>query len=647
MESAWREQTKAILPPLPPLQKFKPKMGLPILSNYRRKPSATFWTAWPKRTFEQALPSRSWVCGDKLKALALEYQYTDWARLERVCERLGPGATIGCTGRGRLQTIGTNASSAYFYGDRVCDALAEMIADGIMVGPLDEEEIPWKDITISPIMVRLKPTGKARLIINLSSPRNEEGPTCINDGIKIDDFPAKMSSTAKFVISLHKVGRKGLICKSDWNQAYKHQFVREEDLKLQFVKFMGKYFCELALVFGASSSPGIYTDLALVPLHIAIKKSGISKDHVGMHLDDVVAVGDSNSDMIWKFDKAYREVAEAVGISLADRKDADKSFAPTTKGQVLGVDYDTEAWTWTIRQDKLIRIMHMIKEALDSDVISIGHMKSLVGKIVYIRFLVPGGKFRMGYLTKAVAWGSKKADNSVETRLSAQCKEHLYWWYIMLPIHAKESPIVSPVLELSPLAISAYTDAAGGSWKFGHGLGGIIPPREWFYVPWPRWLNEGKPNSDGVKFDRKLCVLEMLGPLVALTIKPNMIRNKDMEVFVDNSGAVNIFAKGYSSGCVYSYTVAMAINEVAEALNCNIVLTKVGRCSDVNTVIADAISKADWETLDRLMGDRNIDPCRVPRSLLKWINDPKEDLSLGKKILKEMAMSTMVLGYNC
>ena len=101
-----------------------------------------------------------------------------------------------------MQTIGTNASSAYIYGDRVCDALAEMIADGIMVGPLDEEEIPWKDISVSPIMVRLKPTGKARLIINLSSPKNEEGPTCINDGIDIADFPAEMSSTAKFVLSL-------------------------------------------------------------------------------------------------------------------------------------------------------------------------------------------------------------------------------------------------------------------------------------------------------------------------------------------------------------------------------------------------------------------------------------------------------------
>ena len=38
---------------------------------------------------------------------------------------------------------------------------------------------------------------------------------------------------------------------------------REEELKLKFVKFMGKYFCELALVFGAGTGPGIYSYLAL------------------------------------------------------------------------------------------------------------------------------------------------------------------------------------------------------------------------------------------------------------------------------------------------------------------------------------------------------------------------------------------------
>ena len=114
-------------------------------------------------------------------------------------------------------------------------------------------------------------------------------------------------------------------------------------------------------------------------------------------------------------------------------------------------------------------------------------------------------------------------------------------------------------------------------------------------------------GNQTLKFDRKLCVLEMLRPLVILTIRPNMVRNKDMEVFVDNSGAVNIYAKGYSSTCLYSYTVAMAINEVAKGLNCNIQLTKVARWSD-------AISKADVGTMHSLMPGLNDAPCWVPRT---------------------------------
>ena len=139
----------------------------------------------------------------------------------------------------------------------MADSMAELIKDGLVVGPLDEEEIPFDDITVSAILVRLKLNGKARMIVNLSGPDNEEGPGSVNSGINVEEFPAKMSSTAKLVESLLRVGRNALIYKSDWNSAYKHQFTRVEDLKLQFVQFLGKFFCELALVFGAISSPGI------------------------------------------------------------------------------------------------------------------------------------------------------------------------------------------------------------------------------------------------------------------------------------------------------------------------------------------------------------------------------------------------------
>ena len=640
------DQARKLGPDIPPLKEFKPKMGLPKLADYRKVPPATFWNAWPKRTFEQAALAKSWVSSSKLKELAVGYGYTDWARLERVVQRLDQGADIGCKGRARLPTVSSNAKSAHIYGDRVADSLAKLIMDGLVVGPLDEEEIPWDDITVSAIMVRLKPNGNARIIVNLSAPDNEMGPGSVNCGINVEEFPAKMSSTTKFVESLFRVGRNALITKSDWNSAYKHQFTRVEDLKLQFVKFLGKYFCELALVFGAISSPGIYDDLAKIVLAIALLKSGMSPLLVSQHLDDVVAVGPNNTSAIWDFDRAYREVCQYVGVSLADRSDKDKSFAPSHEGMVLGVWYDTKDFTWSIRNDKLSRILADIRGAIDGE-ITLGQMMSIRGKILNVGMLVPGGKFRLGYVIMA-ANAPPSADKSTVLHLSANCREQLYWWWLMLQVCSGKSQITRPDMPLSPFAIPAYTDAAGGTLqKLGHGVGGILADDVWFYIPWPRWLNAGKENSDGVRFDRKLCVLEMLGPLAVLIAEPDRVRNKHLEVFVDNQGAVSIYAKGYTTSCVYSYTVVLAIHEIAAALNCNLVVTKITRCSNVEAVIADCLSKADFKKFYELMPNRKVSPARIPIALLQWIDDPSEDTKLGQKMLKEMAKYTMLLGYNC
>ena len=640
------EQTKKPTPELPPLKEFKPKLGLPKLLSYKIIPKANYWKSWPKKTFEQVLPSKSWVSSEKLRELACKYNLTDWARLERVVERLEYGADIGCHGRGRLPTMSGNAPTTFEYGERVADSLAEWIQDGIMVGPLDEEEIPWEDITVSGMMVRLKPNGKARIIVNLSAPKNEEGPGSVNCGINVEDFPARMSSTAKFVKALFRVGRNAFISKSDWNSAYKHQFVAEKDLKLQFVKFLGKFFCELALVFGAISSPGIYDDLAKVVLMLALKRSKLSPALVCQHLDDVVAVGPPNTSAVWEFDRAYREVSAYVGVSLADREDKDKSFAPCQAGLVLGVWYDTKDFTWSLRSDKLNVLLHNLKDAIDAELVTLEKMMSISGKIINVRLLVPGGKFRLGYILMAAHNGPTK-DKSWEMRLSANCREQLYWWFIKLQVCSGRTPISRPGTILSPFALKGFTDAAGGSvQKVGHGVGGILDDI-WFYIPWPQWLNAGKGNADGVKFDRKLSVLEMLGPLGTLVSAPNRLRNKHVEAFVDNQGAVSIYNKGYTTSCVYCYTVAMAIHEVSEALNCNLVMTKVGRCSSKETVIADCLSKADFKKFYELMPERKPSPARIPAALLRWINNPVEDTKLGHKILKEMAQYTMVLGYNC
>ena len=83
-----------------------------------------------------------------------------------------------------------NAASAYETGPEVTDAIAGWIEDRYAYGPVGEEEVP-AGAKISGIMVKKKPNGAARVILNLSAPKG----LAVNDGINSDEFPAVMSST--------------------------------------------------------------------------------------------------------------------------------------------------------------------------------------------------------------------------------------------------------------------------------------------------------------------------------------------------------------------------------------------------------------------------------------------------------------------
>ena len=62
--------------------------------------------------------------------------------------------------------------------------------------------------------------------------------------------------------------------------------------------------------------------------------------------------------------------------------------------------------------------------------------------------------------------------------------------------------------------------------------------------------------------------------------------------------------------------------------------------------IADLLSKAAFKGFYDLCPERNTEPAWIPRELLLWIEDPKEDMKLGKKIMVEMAKYTKLLSYN-
>ena len=101
-----------------------------------------------------------------------------------------------------------------------------------------------------------------------------------------------MSSVRKFVKCLVQTGVNSYIIKADWESAYKHVAVREEDIPLQFIQWGGRYFAELKLVFGTISSPGIYDDLAKVVFWIARMRVSYPARLTQQHLDDTFGCGD-------------------------------------------------------------------------------------------------------------------------------------------------------------------------------------------------------------------------------------------------------------------------------------------------------------------------------------------------------------------
>ena len=121
--------------------------------------------------------------------------------------------------------------------------------------------------------------------------------------------------------------------------------VHPDDVCMQGFAWLGKIFFETSLVFGSSSSPGLYDRIAKVVLFIAKRQSQFPSHLVIQHLDDVCACSPEGSDMVDKFYQTYRQVCEELNIKLADASDPDKAFSPRTDGQVLGVNYDSTDMT--------------------------------------------------------------------------------------------------------------------------------------------------------------------------------------------------------------------------------------------------------------------------------------------------------------
>ena len=164
---------------------FESKYGLSKLSDYSVRPPPTFWDDVRRVDWEDVADLEQGINWRKLDVLARKYEYPHTAVLDMVVRDLQEGARLGVTGKDRVASTSSNAASAMEHGEEVTDAIVGWLDDGYAIGPFDCDEIPFNQVRVSGLMCKLKPTGKARVIVNMSRGQ----PYSVNEGIDKDEFP--------------------------------------------------------------------------------------------------------------------------------------------------------------------------------------------------------------------------------------------------------------------------------------------------------------------------------------------------------------------------------------------------------------------------------------------------------------------------
>ena len=123
----------------------------------------------------------------------------------------------------------------------MADSLEMEAKDGIMYGPLKREEHQWKDFKVSPMTVRLKPNGQARIIMDLSYPHKimlgRGDVSSPNEGMAnfLEFETITMVSDCRWRCKMYRAGSPCEMVNADWDMVYKHVSVRCADHHLQVV----------------------------------------------------------------------------------------------------------------------------------------------------------------------------------------------------------------------------------------------------------------------------------------------------------------------------------------------------------------------------------------------------------------------------
>ena len=528
-----------------------------------------------------------------------------------------------------------NASSIYDsdIGSGFTDQLASMVRLKYIAGPFKKP--PLKNFRVNQLL-GVRQHNKVRPVMNLSFPKKRS----FNSAIKKGSFPKVTMASAKMVAdAILRQGRACKLSKLDQRNAYKLVPARENQLRLQGLFWLGKYFVELRQVFGASSSVYNYDVVHQCISTFARIISGIPADCLFRTLDDQVCVcADFNAHK--RFVSSYLSVCHQLDVPLASF-DGKKAFRLQTAGTILGVHFDAPTLTWSLDNEKIDRYLSTLDTVKRQPSASLKDMQKINGIINVVVIMCP----HLRFFRAAIINDLKRAHKRSPIELSVDCKDQINMWLRLLSDLKHRFPLCPPVPTSHARLLSFVTDAAGVSKEkiaaqphdIGVGACGIDSTGKIYYTGqafWPISFVSAKDDR-GVFCGFKTTSLELLGWFLPLYHNRHNLTDGEVQIFVDNMSSVFAFKNGRSHIDNWASFLLTGLMFVMTALNCRVRVDYLRRVSTYPAVIADLLTRTDPKGIAFVQRLKLPLHTSWPPALLAWMLYPTFDPQFKWKLLKD------------
>ena len=275
---------------------------------------------------------------------------------------------------------------------------------------LDKGAITVVDVLPDQFVSRIfevpKKTGDFRLILDLSD---------LNLYLKKVHFKMDGLSSIASII-----GRGDFLASLDLQDAFLTIAMHPSCYKYLCFDFEGVRYCFIALVFGLSCAPRIFTKLLKVPLS-CLRLQGYKNS---AWLDDILLVGSSLSNSLASISHC-RGFLESLGFIIKPSK---SHLTPSQSLSHVGFIWDSVNYSVSVPPEKVSSLQGLCSFAL-SHAISLRFLAKIIGTIDSFHFGFPYAPLHYRYLQfDLISHLSVSRSWDFEVRLSPSACSDLEWW---------------------------------------------------------------------------------------------------------------------------------------------------------------------------------------------------------------------------